>query len=46
MLFGQMLHSQKLEFAHPITGKILKLEAKLPKYFTDVLDVLDKEGNE
>ena len=41
---GQMLHSYRLEFKHPVTGKILKLEAKLPKYFQDVLDKLDKEG--
>ena len=41
---GQMLHSYRLEFKHPVTGEILKLEAKLPKYFQDVLDKLDKEG--
>ncbi len=41
---GQMLHSYKLEFKHPRTGEILKLEAKLPQYFQDVLDKLDKEG--
>lgn len=41
---GQMLHSYKLEFKHPRTGKVLKLEAKLPKYFKDILEKLDKEG--
>ena len=41
---GQMLHSYRLEFKHPVTGEVLKLEAKLPKYFQDVLDKLDKEG--
>lgn len=41
---GQMLHSYRLEFKHPRTGEILKLEAKLPQYFQDVLDKLDKEG--
>lgn len=41
---GQMLHSYRLEFKHPVTGETLKLEAKLPKYFQDVLDKLDKEG--
>lgn len=37
---GQMLHSQKLEFAHPSINKQMKLEAKLPKYFQDVLETL------
>ncbi len=41
---GQMLHSYKLEFKHPRTGEVLKLEAELPKYFKDVLEKLDKEG--
>ena len=39
---GQCLHSQKLEFRHPITGKILKLEAPLPEYFKGVLDKLEQ----
>jgi len=37
---GQMLHSFRLEFNHPITGKELKLEAKLPEYFENVLKKL------
>ena len=37
---GQCLHAQKLEFKHPISGRILKLEAPLPKYFIDTLDYL------
>ena len=41
---GQCLHAQKLEFKHPRTGEVLKLEAELPKYFKDVLEKLDKEG--
>lgn len=40
---GQMLHSAKLTFTHPITGKVLNLEAPLPKYFQEVLKELDKE---
>jgi len=40
---GQMLHAKKLEFIHPITGKKLSLEAKLPEYFEEVLQKLDKE---
>lgn len=38
---GQMLHAKSLEFKHPITGKIMKLEAPLPKYFEDVLNKLE-----
>ena len=34
---GQCLHAQILEFKHPITGKKMKLEAPLPKYFEDVI---------
>ncbi len=37
---GQMLHSFRLEFKHPITGKEMELEAKLPEYFEDVLNTL------
>ena len=41
---GQMLHSGKLEFKHPITDKEMKLEAKLPEYFEEVLEELRKEN--
>lgn len=34
---GQMLHSYQLEFSHPITNEILKLQAPIPKYFEEVL---------
>ena len=40
---GQMLHSYRLEFIHPITKQKIKLEAKLPEYFEEVLDSLRKE---
>jgi len=39
---GQCLHSQKLEFLHPITKKIIRLEAKLPDYFENVIKTLKK----
>lgn len=39
---GQCLHALRLEFNHPITGKKMKIEAKMPKYFEDVLKLLDK----
>lgn len=37
---GQMLHSSKLEFVHPITAKEMKLEAPLPEYFQEILKQL------
>ena len=41
---GQMLHAKSLEFKHPTTGKIMKLEAPLPEYFTDVLKELSNDN--
>ena len=40
---GQMLHAKKIEFDHPTSKKRVEFEAKLPEYFTDVLEKLDKE---
>ena len=40
---GQMLHSTILEFIHPTTNKKMHLEARLPQYFKEVLDILDKK---
>lgn len=40
---GQMLHAKSLEFKHPTTGEILKLEAPLPKYFEEVLKELEEK---
>ncbi len=40
---GQMLHSMKLEFNHPVSGKLMHLEAPIPDYFKNVLEILDKE---
>jgi len=39
---GQMLHAKSLEFKHPTSGEILKLEAPLPQYFKNVLDKLEE----
>jgi 23S rRNA pseudouridine1911/1915/1917 synthase len=39
---GQCLHAKQLEFNHPITEKITKLEAPLPEYFEEILKNLDK----
>lgn len=38
---GQMLHSYKLEFVHPITKKKLELKAEIPAYFEEVLKKLE-----
>ena len=37
---GQMLHSSRLEFVHPISGKNMDLEAPIPEYFEEVLNKL------
>lgn len=37
---GQMLHSWKIEFKHPITEKIMEIEAPIPKYFEEILNFL------
>ncbi len=39
---GQMLHSTILEFRHPITGEKIHLEAELPMYFKNILNILDE----
>ena len=41
---GQMLHAKSLDFMHPITGNKMHLEAKLPRYFEDVIKKLENEG--
>ena len=38
---GQMLHAKSLEFKHPITGEVLKLEAPIPEYFKEILNELE-----
>ena len=35
-----MLHSYKLGFVHPITGKKMELQADIPEYFEEVLENL------
>ena len=39
---GQMLHARSLEFEHPITGKKMHIEADIPEYFKEVIDICDK----
>ena len=38
---GQMLHSYKLEFTHPITKEKMELKADIPEYFKNVLEKLE-----
>ena len=40
---GQLLHSKKLEFVHPVSNKKMILEAPLPEEFERVLKILEKE---
>ena len=41
-LNGQLLHSCKLSFFHPVSGKLLTFESNLPPYFSDVIKKLQK----
>ncbi len=36
----QALHAAKLEFAHPVSGKAIAVEAPLPADFSALLDVM------
>lgn len=38
---GQCLHAKSLKFTHPTTGEEMFLEAKLPKYFKELLKELN-----
>ena len=39
-LTGQCLHARELQFIHPSTGELVKVECPLPEYFTRVLEKL------
>ena len=39
-VIGQCLHAKELEFKHPVTGKDMILEAKVPQYFEEILKKL------
>lgn len=41
--FGQFLHSYKMDFKHPITGKDMHFECPLPLYFQDFIDLLEQD---
>lgn len=40
---GQCLHAWKLEFNHPVTGKLISLEAKIPEYLKNIIKELEEE---
>lgn len=40
-IIGQCLHAKALEFKHPITGEEIHIEAKLPEYFSGILEKLE-----
>lgn len=40
-IVGQCLHAKALDFKHPITGKEIHIEAKLPEYFSGILEKLE-----
>ena len=42
--YGQFLHAKELSFIHPRTKERVTFSCELPKYFTDTLDVLEKNG--
>ena len=39
--FGQFLHSKKISFIHPITGKLIEKEVDLPEEFQNYLDEIN-----
>ena len=41
---GQCLHAWKIEFKHPITKEPMKLEAKIPTYFQEMINQLKEEN--
>lgn len=41
---GQCLHAKSLKFKHPITGKEMYIEAKLPQYYEELLRELEIYG--
>ena len=40
---GQCLHAWKLEFNHPVTGKLISLEAEIPEYLKNIIKELEEE---
>ncbi len=43
---GQVLHAYKITFIHPRTQKEMTIEAPLPDYFNELLNILRKESEQ
>ena len=41
--FGQLLHSYKIKFSHPRTGKIIEFEKEPPEEFQTILKNLTED---
>ena len=41
-LEGQALHARVLGFIHPSTGEYMEFEAPIPKYFTELVEKLER----
>lgn len=42
-LNGQCLHAAVLGFVHPVSNEFIRIEAPLPKYFSDFIEVIKKQ---
>ena len=42
-LIGQCLHAKNLGFVHPSTNKYMYFESKLPEYFENIINILEKD---
>ena len=40
---GQVLHAKTLGFIHPTTNKYVEFDSNLPKYFEDLIEILEKK---
>lgn len=38
---GQMLHAKSIEFMHPSKNELMKIEAPLPEYFKNVIEIIE-----
>lgn len=41
---GQMLHAESIEFKHPTTNELMKIEAPIPEYFEEIINELQKRN--
>lgn len=42
---GQMLHAKLLGFKHPTTKEYVEFDSELPKYFKNIIEVLERKEN-